>query len=132
MTSRTLQAALGAALALGLAAAPVLAAPPPAPDHGEPSSAHAVIDRQYADFLSEMPQVVSLLGLPGAEEAAHQLDDLSTGRRQVLRGRMQDYLAELQAIDRSRLTSQERLSLDSAAWMYARQLELTAPDWAVG
>lgn len=131
MTSRTMHAALAAALAFGLAATPVLAAPAPSADHPEPSGTHAVIDRQYADFLSEMPQIVTLLGLPGAEEAAHRLDDLSTGRRQVLRGRMQDYLAELQAIDRSQLAGQERLSLDSAIWMYERQLELMSPDWAV-
>src|SRR5690554_2888346 len=117
MTRRSLHAALALALAFGLAATPALEAAPPVPGDPDRSDTHAVIDRQYEGFLAQMPQVVSLLGLPGVEEAAHRLDDLSVERRPVLRQMMRANLDELQAIDRARLTGQERLSLDSAAWM---------------
>lgn len=130
MTRRTLHAALASALAFGLATpvAPAAEPPPAAPAHDD---VHAVIDRQYEDFLGEMPQIVSLLGLPGADEAAHRLNDLSLDRRSPVRAVMRENLAQLEAIDRPQVTGQERWSLESAMWLYERQLELTAPDWSV-
>lgn len=131
MTRRILHAALAAALASALASPPAHPASPPTPAAQARDGVHAVIDRQYEDFLGQMPQIVSLLGLPGADEAAHRLDDLSLERRAPMRAMLRDNLAELRAIDRSRAMGQERWSLDSAAWLYERQLELTAPDWSV-
>src|SRR5690606_21319634 len=110
MTRRTLHAPLASALAFGPATPSVPAAgpPPPAPAHDD---VHAVIDRQYEDFLGEMPQIVSLLGLPGADEAAHRLNDLSLERRSPMRAVMRENLAQLEAIDRPQVTGQERWSL---------------------
>ncbi|MFC4726917.1 DUF885 domain-containing protein [Coralloluteibacterium thermophilus] len=113
-----------AALALVHAAAPALAAT------AEPD-VHVVVDRQYTDVLGTLPQTVSLLGLPGADEAASRLDDVSPSRREVLRRVLHDNHRELLALDRDRIVGQQRWTYDSAVWMYARQAELMQPDWAV-
>ena len=60
MTRLALHAAAVGALAFGLATAPATAGS---------DDVDALVDRQYADVLQEMPQVASLLGLPGAEES---------------------------------------------------------------
>lgn len=121
MTRIRLRAALAGLFAFASATALAQEAP----------DVHAVIDRHYAAALGELPQVVSLLGLPGADEAAHRLNDVSLSRRAPMRGMLADGLAELRAIDRDAATGQARWSLDTAIWMYERQSALASPDWAV-
>lgn len=120
MTRLALQAV--AALALGFATASATAGS---------DDVDALVERQYADVLQEMPQVASLLGLPGAEESAHLLNDVSLSRREPMREMLAGNLAELRAIDRDAITGQQRWTWDTAVWMYERQAELAAPDWAV-
>lgn len=128
---------LTASLALAASATPAMPPQPGTPAHADSGTTEttadvsALLDRQYAGFLATMPQITSLLGLPGAAEAAHRLDDLSLQRRDQVRALMQAHLAQLQAINPDSLAGQARWSVDSAIWLYERQLALTAPDWAV-
>jgi len=120
MIRQALLTAFTGAIALGLA--PAIAAP---------RDVDALLERQYTLMLQDMPQVISLLGLPGAADAAHHLNDVSLSRRQPLRDVLAGNLAQLQAIDRAAMTGQQRWSYDTAVWMYERQAELAAPAWAV-
>ncbi|MEN1944358.1 DUF885 domain-containing protein [Luteimonas sp. MJ293] len=121
MKRSALGAVLAGALAIGMSASALAQAP----------DVDAVVDRQYSEALQTMPQVVSLLGLPGAEQANHQLNNVALSQRAPMRRMLAGYLTELEAFDRTTLTGQQRWTWDTAAWMYERQLELASPDWAV-
>jgi uncharacterized protein (DUF885 family) len=99
----------------------------------KPAGVGALIDEQMMQSVRKNPELRTVLGLSGdGIDLSGQLTDISLPRRDELRAQMQHNLDALRAVDRARVTGQDRWSLGLATWFYERQIELMQPEWAPG
>ncbi|WP_052633559.1 DUF885 domain-containing protein [Pseudoxanthomonas suwonensis] len=119
--------------ACGIAAPmPASAASPPLEDAQAPHALGALVDAQTMRAIGTDPEVRTLLGMSGdGIDLSGQLTDVSLPRREVLRATMRDNLAELEGYAAAHeIVGQDRWSLGLMRWLYQRQIEMMAPDWA--
>jgi len=119
-------------IALALFAALNVSAPAAARDKAETSGGvGTLIDAQMMDAVRHNPELRTQLGIAGdGIDLSAQLTDVSLPRRAVLRAQMQHNLDEIQRVDATRLTGQDRWTYGLAVWFYRTQIDLMAPEWA--
>jgi uncharacterized protein (DUF885 family) len=101
-----------------LATTAALVATPALAQGSEDAKLAALLDRMFKARLDESPEFVTELGYDKGERAAQkaQLDDRSLARRDRTLARDRRELAELKAIDRSKLSPASRIDLDVVAY----------------
>ena len=122
-TRRTLlaAAALGSLLALTPAAAKDNATPAAA-SAGEADRANAVYDAIFRELLRHNPEAVTALGLdrtPGGAWAKNALNDRSPAGQAEALARSRAWLAQLDSIDRSRLSGLDAINMDAVRFQLA-------------
>ncbi len=94
----------------------VRAAEPPAAPASESERLRRLFDRAWEDKLRQTPEFATYIGFPGHNDRWSDYSPAGIERRHAL---PREQLKDLQAIDRSRLTPEERMDLD----LFRRRLE---------
>jgi uncharacterized protein (DUF885 family) len=115
-------------IASGVSAAP----PKPTASTEAPQPMGSVIDAQTMRVINRDAELRTILGISGdGIDLSGQLNDVSLPQREVLRTTLRDNLAELDRFAASHeISGQDRWSLGLMRWLYQRQIELMAPEWA--